>query len=343
MSDANRRTDALRQAIAERILVLDGAMGTAIQALDLTADDFGGAAARGLQRAPRPDAPRRDPRDPRGLPRRRRRHRRDRHLRRHAHRARRVRPAGQGVRDQPRRGAPGARGVRRGVDAATGRASSPARWARGPRPSRSPAASPSTRCAPPTPSRRSASSRAASTCCSSRRSRTRSTSRRRCSASTTPSRGSGRAIPIVLSVSIETMGTMLAGQSIEALYVSVAHRDLLRHRPELRHRPGLHDRSPAHAGGDLALSRSRASRTPGCPTRKGSYNEMPAMLAKKVERFCAEGWVNIIGGCCGTTAEHIRMLAEIAARHRPRQPATVRRTRRLGHRDAGDRRTTRAR
>src|SRR6185295_3108938 len=46
----------------------------------------------------------------------------------------------------------------------------------------------------------------------------------------------------------------------------------------------------------------------------------------KVERFCAEGWVHLIGGCCGTTAEHIRGLAELAARHRPRTASPVRRS-----------------
>ena len=48
----------------------------------------------------------------------------------------------------------------------------------------------------------------------------------------------------------------------------------------------------------------------GLPDEDGHYNELPPMLAKKIERFCAEGWINIIGGCCGTTAEHIRMIAD---------------------------------
>ena len=49
----DERADALQELLAERILVLDGAMGTWLQGQDLTADDFGGARARGLQRAPR--------------------------------------------------------------------------------------------------------------------------------------------------------------------------------------------------------------------------------------------------------------------------------------------------
>jgi 5-methyltetrahydrofolate--homocysteine methyltransferase len=134
-----------------------------------------------------------------------------------------------------------------------------------------------------------------------------------------------REVPVVLSVSIETMGTMLAGQSIEALYVSVAHRDLLAIGMNCATGP---DFMTDHLRTLAELSRFPISVFPnaGLPDEEGHYNELPAMLAKKVERFCAEGWVNIIGGCCGTTAEHIRLLADVAQRHRPRRPVAVRRS-----------------
>src|SRR5436309_2420729 len=64
----------------------------------------------------------------------------------------------------------------------------------------------------------------------------------------------------------------------------------------------------------------------GLPDEEGHYHETPEVMVAKLERFCAEGWINIIGGCCGTTAEHIRMIAEMARRHRPRSAAPVRRT-----------------
>ncbi|HXQ20715.1 MAG TPA: methionine synthase [Candidatus Acidoferrales bacterium] len=135
----------------------------------------------------------------------------------------------------------------------------------------------------------------------------------------------GRSVPVVLSVSIETMGTMLAGQSIEALYVSMAHRDLFAIGMNCATGP---DFMTDHLRTLAEISRFPISVFPnaGLPDEEGHYNELPAMLAKKVERFCAEGWVNIIGGCCGTTAEHIRLLAEVAARHKPRRPVTVRRS-----------------
>jgi 5-methyltetrahydrofolate--homocysteine methyltransferase len=135
----------------------------------------------------------------------------------------------------------------------------------------------------------------------------------------------GRGVPVVLSVSIETMGTMLAGQSIEALYVSVAHRDLFAIGMNCATGP---DFMTDHLRTLAEISRFPISLFPnaGLPDEEGHYNELPAMLAEKVERFCAAGWINIIGGCCGTTAEHIRLLADVAARHRPRQPVTIRRS-----------------
>src|SRR5262249_60933383 len=126
-------------------------------------------------------------------------------------------------------------------------------------------------------------------------------------------------VPVVLSVSIETMGTMLAGQSIEALYVSVAHRDLLAIGMNCATGP---DFMTDHLRTLAEISRFPISVFPnaGLPDEEGHYNETPASLAKKVERFCAEGWVNIIGGCCGTTSEHIRLLADGGARPQPPRP-----------------------
>jgi 5-methyltetrahydrofolate--homocysteine methyltransferase len=135
----------------------------------------------------------------------------------------------------------------------------------------------------------------------------------------------GRGVPVVLSVSIETMGTMLAGQSIEALYTSVAQRDLLAIGLNCATGP---DFMTDHLRTLAQISRFPISCFPnaGLPDEEGRYNETPESLVAKVERFCAEGWVNIVGGCCGTTAEHIRGLAALARRHRPRVAAPVRRS-----------------
>jgi 5-methyltetrahydrofolate--homocysteine methyltransferase len=135
----------------------------------------------------------------------------------------------------------------------------------------------------------------------------------------------GRAVPIVLSVSIETMGTMLAGQAIEALYVSIAHRDLLAIGLNCATGP---DFMTDHLRTLAGLSRFPVSCFPnaGLPDEEGRYNETPETLVAKLERFLGEGWVNLVGGCCGTTAEHIRMIAEMARRHRPRTAPVLRRS-----------------
>ena len=145
------------------------------------------------QRRPAADHPARRRRgDPRGLPARRRRHRRDQHLRRDLGGAGRLRPRRVRARDERRRRAPGARGVRPSSRAPTSRASSPARSGRRRRrrasaptsTTRRRATSPSPSCATPTASRPRACSKAAATCSWSRRSSTRSTPRRRSSPST---------------------------------------------------------------------------------------------------------------------------------------------------------------
>src|SRR5262249_61524707 len=61
----------------------------------------------------------------------------------------------------------------------------------------------------------------------------------------------------------------------------------------------------------------------GLPTDVGKYGEPPESLAFKMRRFVDEGWVNVVGGCCGTTPEHIRALAAMVRRQRPRVTASV--------------------
>ncbi|HVM95258.1 MAG TPA: homocysteine S-methyltransferase family protein, partial [Candidatus Acidoferrales bacterium] len=128
----------------------------------------------------------------------------------------------------------------------------------------------------------------------------------------------GRAVPVVLSVSIELVGSMLAGQSIESLYVSVEQRDLFAIGMNCATGP---DFMTDHLRTLAEISRFPISCFPnaGLPDEEGRFNEVPASFARKAERFCSEGWINIIGGCCGTTAEHIRMLADIASRYEPRR------------------------
>jgi 5-methyltetrahydrofolate--homocysteine methyltransferase len=50
----------------------------------------------------------------------------------------------------------------------------------------------------------------------------------------------------------------------------------------------------------------------------GEYDDSPEGMAAVLEDWCAQGWVNIVGGCCGTTPDHIRAIAAAAAKHAPR-------------------------
>jgi 5-methyltetrahydrofolate--homocysteine methyltransferase len=54
------------------------------------------------------------------------------------------------------------------------------------------------------------------------------------------------------------------------------------------------------------------------PNEFGQYDQGPEEMGEQIEEFMKEGLINIIGGCCGTTPEHIRVIASIAARYKPR-------------------------
>ncbi len=132
-------------------------------------------------------------------------------------------------------------------------------------------------------------------------------------------RESGETLPMAISVTIEPMGTMLAGQSIDALIASVSHLDLLYVGLNCATGPEFmtdHIRSAALS------SRFRVACVPnaGLPDENGCYLENPAMVAQVLGRFAESGWLNLIGGCCGTHAGHIEALAKLASRHQPRVP-----------------------
>jgi 5-methyltetrahydrofolate--homocysteine methyltransferase len=131
----------------------------------------------------------------------------------------------------------------------------------------------------------------------------------------------GRRLPVVLSVSIETMGTMLGGQDISALSDAVAHFDLLAVGLNCATGPDFM-RDHLRQLSEQTRFRTICYPNAGLPDENGRYNETPAMVAAKVGKFAEEGWVNIVGGCCGTTPEHIRLMAQAVKGKAPRRPAT---------------------
>lgn len=125
-------------------------------------------------------------------------------------------------------------------------------------------------------------------------------------------------IPIAISVTIEPMGTMLAGQSVEALLTSVTHRDLLYLGLNCATGPEFmtdHIRSLAH------LSRFPLACVPnaGLPDENGLYLETPEMLSRSISNFVKNDWINLVGGCCGTTAKHIEALSRSVQNCSPRK------------------------
>ena len=122
----------------------------------------------------------------------------------------------------------------------------------------------------------------------------------------------GQEIPVAVQGTVEPMGTLLAGQGVEAFYTSLSHRDLLWVGLNCATGPTFmtdHIRSLA------ALSRFPVACVPnaGMPDEDGNYNETPEAMAETVGRFVESGWVNLIGGCCGTVPRHIELLVETAS------------------------------
>src|SRR6185437_6097776 len=129
----------------------------------------------------------------------------------------------------------------------------------------------------------------------------------------------GEKVPVMVSGTIEPMGTMLAGQTAEALWVSLEHAELLSIGLNCATGPEF---MTDHVRTLHTLSHRYVSCYPnaGLPNDEGKYLETPQTLARQLERFCDHGWVNLIGGCCGTTPAHIRALVQMAAGKPPRRP-----------------------
>ncbi|WP_445613660.1 methionine synthase [Geobacillus sp. YF-1] len=125
----------------------------------------------------------------------------------------------------------------------------------------------------------------------------------------------GRRVPLMISGTIEPMGTTLAGQAIDSFFISIRHMKPIAVGLNCATGPEFmtdHLRTLASLA-DTAVS---CYPNAGLPDEEGHYHETPEMLAEKIRRFAEKGWINIVGGCCGTTPDHIRAIAE-AVRHIP--------------------------
>ena len=126
-------------------------------------------------------------------------------------------------------------------------------------------------------------------------------------------------IPIMLSGTItDASGRTLSGQTAEAFLISVSHIPLLTVGFNCALganllQPHLEAIAPKT---DFAIS---AHPNAGLPNAFGEYDETPQQMGAQIEAYMKRNLVNIVGGCCGTTPEHISVIAAIAAKYQPRQ------------------------
>lgn len=125
-------------------------------------------------------------------------------------------------------------------------------------------------------------------------------------------------IPIMVSGTItDQSGRTLTGQTTEAFLISVAHMPLLTIGlncalgAEMM-RPYLQVLNQKSSFGVSAHPNA------GLPNEFGKYDETPEIMGAQIKEFFEEGLINIIGGCCGTTPEHIKVIADMAKEYKPR-------------------------
>jgi 5-methyltetrahydrofolate--homocysteine methyltransferase len=127
-----------------------------------------------------------------------------------------------------------------------------------------------------------------------------------------------RRVPLMVSVTIFESGRNLSAQTVEAFWVSVAHARPLtvgincslgpkQMRPYLE---ALQRVAPVYV---------HCYPNAGLPNAFGGFDETPASMAKDLHEFAANGWVNVVGGCCGTTPPHVQAIAEAVAGLKPRE------------------------
>jgi len=128
----------------------------------------------------------------------------------------------------------------------------------------------------------------------------------------------GRRLPLMISVTVtDASGRTLSGQTVEAFWNSVSHasaisvgincalgaKEMRAHVEELSGIVPLYFSCYPNAG---------------LPNALGEYDETPATMAETIRDFAANGWLNVVGGCCGTTPDHVRAIREVVKELAPR-------------------------
>ena len=126
-------------------------------------------------------------------------------------------------------------------------------------------------------------------------------------------------LPIMISGTItDASGRTLSGQTLEAFYTSVAHANPL--SVGLNCALGAQEMRP-HVEELSQISTCYTSAYPnaGLPNAFGEYDEQPHETAHIIEEWAANGWLNIVGGCCGTTPDHIKHIADEVSKYEARK------------------------
>jgi 5-methyltetrahydrofolate--homocysteine methyltransferase len=126
-------------------------------------------------------------------------------------------------------------------------------------------------------------------------------------------------IPIMVSGTItDASGRTLSGQTVEAFLISISHIPLLSvgfncalgakqlkpYLKQLSHNTSFNISAHPNAG---------------LPNAFGQYDETPAEMQAQIKEYLDENLINIIGGCCGTNPDHIKLIAEVAKEYKPRK------------------------
>ena len=129
----------------------------------------------------------------------------------------------------------------------------------------------------------------------------------------------GTNLPVSVSGTItDASGRTLSGQTTEAFWVSIKHANLL--SVGLNCALGAKDMRPyIETLSNVAHTWVSVYPNAGLPNAFGGYDETPSMMASDIEEFCQSGFVNIVGGCCGTTPDHIREFARVAEKYSARK------------------------
>lgn len=130
-------------------------------------------------------------------------------------------------------------------------------------------------------------------------------------------------LPVMISGTItDASGRTLSGQTLEAFYVSVMHAKPL--SIGLNCALGAQEmRSHIAELSEIAACYTSAYPNAGLPNAMGEYDEQPHETAHFIEEWAKEGFVNIVGGCCGTTPDHIKHIADNVRRIEPRKLPVV--------------------